>query len=1101
LGWSLQAGGVISRSVRDMPDDYSNPNWTSTGVDFSAAGLYYSPDRLTDLTCRDPSCTASVPYGSQKYMQVLASDPRAYWLDTEPDEFSFNVGGYSGKFFISYNQTTKQKEWKVQCDKPMRVSFASADMLTPPFTPIGVAENRGNYYSPSFGRFTLTAEDGTQFVFGGTTNAIEYSIGFFSQMQEEWVANSWYLTKIIYPTKQEFNLKYERDNFISQAYLSIYQQLQNQYSGTNSGPWFMPGNLDPSCSRATTDPHDPVGRSFSAKLISPVYLATIQGPTTTVRFIRSTTTELRVDNTLYRTRYCYDQNDFNRPCNPDFPFLMLGTRGYAIPPDADAGMYYPNCMARLQWKQLDHIQLEDTKGSIYKTFDLHYSNSLAERLTLLSVTERGVNSQVKPDYSFTYQSRQSLPGYIANQNDHWGFYNARVMPTVPDAGFYNSPMIKYDAYYASREPAAAATDYRKGMLTQITYPTGGCTTFEYDQHSYAKQVQLDRGTWQQVDPTPAGGLRIHWIRSYTSSTPDPLKLASAKEYLYVTGYTGNSGAVLQTSGVLSGKTVYEYTGYNQITVDQGGKQGSYSSHVFSSQSGLPIGTNAQGSHIGYTQVVEKRNDGSFTRYYYTNFDNGHGDESATAAETLQPSRTAYEPYSAKEQERGLLQKEEQYTNQGICVKRRAIYYQPLMQTKDYVRTLKAGRLLLCNNGTNTASILEATTYKNYTYSYLPFRERETLFYATSANDSVATVKEYDYTADKLLAEERLVDSQNQLLRTTYKYPTSFTYGTSLPAGSVSAAMQAMLPTDRHMLAYPIETCSYRNGKLLGVAINTYQRFGTGTGIIRPYQTLRLESTQPLDVNPTIASARYTTPDFSNATPVLDSRLVLQATATAYDEKGNLLTVAKKGGQATSYLWDYQQTLPTVEVKNATATQIAYTSFEADGTGGWIYGMDSHLQPTGGHTGQGCYKLDSGWGVSTTITTPGDYVLSFWASSMPVIYQTINGNVGYLSPTTQATGPLANGYRLYTLTATFTTTTNINLDASSPGSPILLDDVRLHPAQAQMATYTHHPLIGITSQSDANNMPTYFEYDDLQRLQVAKDYNGNIQRHYKYNYQH
>jgi hypothetical protein len=1127
MGWSLQAGGVINRTVRDVPDDYSNPNYPGAYVDLVRAGLYYDPKRLTDLTCRDPSCTTSLLYGSQDYMRYLAADERAYWLDTEPDEFSFNVGGYSGKFYISYNESTKSQEWKVQCDKPMRVNFASTDMLTPPFTPYGIAETRGNYYSPSFGRFTLTAEDGTQFIFGGTTNAIEYSIGFFGQQKEEWIANSWYLTQIIYPTNQKIDFTYERDNFISQAYVSIYQQLQNQYTGTNTGPSLKPGNNDFDCSRAITRLDNPVERSFSAKLVSPVYLSTISGPTTTVRFIRSKTIELRVDNAWYQARYNYDTygdapavNADGSPGYPNFPFLQQGGRGYAIAPEQDTYKDFPACMDdRLIWKKLEYIEVSDKKGVLYKKFFLDYSRSTTERLTLLSVTEIGTNSQAKPPYSFTYQDRQNLPGYIANKNDHWGFYNARRIPAVRNS--YGAVILDYAGYYASREPAAAAADYLKGMLTRITYPTGGCTTFEYEQHTYANQVQIDRSTWQQVDPAPAGGLRIHWIRSYSSPTADPLRLASAKEYLYAVGYTGNNGAILRTSGVLGGKIVYEYNNYNQIKVDAGNNDsGSYSSHVFSSQSGLPAGTNAQGSHIGYSQVVEKRSDGSFIKYYYTNFDNGHGDESASAAETLQPTRTPYEPYSSKEQERGLLQKEEQYTNLGVCVKRRAIYYRSLSQVRDYVRTLKAGRLLLCDNGASTANILEATLYRNYTYSYLPFRERETLFYSTNASDSLATVKEYDYTTDKLLAEERVFDSQNQLLRTTYKYPTSFSYGASLPAGSVSAAMQAMLPANKHMLAYPVETCNYRNGKLIGVSINTYQLFGTGTGIIRPYQALRLESDRPLDTDPAVATAKYVTPNFSNATPTLDSKLILQATATAYDDYGNLLSISKKGNSTASYLWGYNRTLPIAEVKEATPAQIAYTSFEtdgvggwgpSDGSGGWGYSIDAtHLLAVGGHTGSRAYQLDSKGGVHHGQLPAGDYELSFWlqGDAPPVFYGNLTG-AGLVIYLTNGSGidstpqlvTTTGDWRQYRVRLRFTAMGEINLDSPPSGATPLLDDLRLMPVGAQMTTYTHDPLNGITSRADINNMPTYFEYDGLQRLHLLKDYNSAIQQQYKYNYQH
>jgi len=64
----------------------------------------------------------------------------------------------------------------------------------------------------------------------------------------------------------------------------------------------------------------------------------------------------------------------------------------------------------------------------------------------------------------------------------------------------------------------------------------------------------------------------------------------------------------------------------------------------------------------------------------------------------------------------------------------------------------------------------------------------------------------------------------------------------------------------------------------------------------------------------------------------------------------------------------------------------------------------------------------------------------------------------------------------------------------------VDDVRFHPADAEMTTMTYDPVtLQLTSKSDASNNPTYYAYDNLQRLTGIKDYQGNSLNQYSYYY--
>jgi YD repeat-containing protein len=66
----------------------------------------------------------------------------------------------------------------------------------------------------------------------------------------------------------------------------------------------------------------------------------------------------------------------------------------------------------------------------------------------------------------------------------------------------------------------------------------------------------------------------------------------------------------------------------------------------------------------------------------------------------------------------------------------------------------------------------------------------------------------------------------------------------------------------------------------------------------------------------------------------------------------------------------------------------------------------------------------------------------------------------------------------------------------------LNKIRLGIAatSATVVSYTHAPLIGVTSVTDPNGRTSYYEYDGLNRLKVIKDKDGKILKQYDYQYQ-
>jgi hypothetical protein len=77
---------------------------------------------------------------------------------------------------------------------------------------------------------------------------------------------------------------------------------------------------------------------------------------------------------------------------------------------------------------------------------------------------------------------------------------------------------------------------------------------------------------------------------------------------------------------------------------------------------------------------------------------------------------------------------------------------------------------------------------------------------------------------------------------------------------------------------------------------------------------------------------------------------------------------------------------------------------------------------------------------------------------------------------------------------FTGQTGITVSGTS-----YIDELRLYPATAQMSTYTYSPLVGQTTVCDVDNKVTYYFYDAYQRLKRIKDQDGNIIKTFQYHY--
>lgn len=213
---------------------------------------------------------------------------------------------------------------------------------------------------------------------------------------------------------------------------------------------------------------------------------------------------------------------------------------------------------------------------------------------------------------------------------------------------------------------------------------------------------------------------------------------------------------------------------------------------------------------------------------------------------------------------------------------------------------------------------------------------------------------------------------------------------------------------------------------------------------------------------------------------LEPRLVFRR----YDTLGHVIMQQKVGDAKHSYIWDYQSVYPIAEAVNADSVDIAYTSFEADGSGNWSIGS-ALRNANSGIMGKQSYNLVNGSCTKVGLSATNAYIVSYWSNT---------GNAFTVSGSTSVKqGKTVNGWTYFEHQVTGVSTASVSGNGN-------IDELRLYPLTAQMTTYTYSPLIGITSQCDTGNKITYYEYDGFGRLKDIKNQDGNIIKEYNYYYQ-
>lgn len=207
---------------------------------------------------------------------------------------------------------------------------------------------------------------------------------------------------------------------------------------------------------------------------------------------------------------------------------------------------------------------------------------------------------------------------------------------------------------------------------------------------------------------------------------------------------------------------------------------------------------------------------------------------------------------------------------------------------------------------------------------------------------------------------------------------------------------------------------------------------------------------------------------------------------AYDGRGNLIGTKDEAGRSITNIYDssYKFIIGTVINADPLVDKAAYSSFENEiSFGGWILNGTPSYSLLYSTTGARSFSLTPANSLAAPLNTQKNYKLSFWSRSVV----SVSG-----SPTLIKSGPKINGFTYYEYLINKGTST-VTLSGKAT-----IDELRIYPASSQMKTTTYNQKGDKISDADENNRITYYEYDDMGRLQMKKDENKNIIKLYEYN---
>jgi len=1072
LGWSLQAGGSISRSVRGLPDEGSNGFLSSIGAQVTQ------------------------PNPSGDYLYKVSQGK----LDAESDTYFLSAPGLSAKFYFNYDGTILLQDYtNVQ--------------ITPTFT--------------AQGTWKVIGGDGVQYFFGTFTNSGQTSGATeTTTLQTDQGTSSnfsaWHLQSMISADKQDtivfyynYNESISKSSFTQESWKSSYidNPLPGQYYCFDGDTYTERAENDLNMNQFLLSSikykEGSVDFTPSAQLRQDIYNANSLGQIS-IKDAKGNIVK------YFGLGYGYFGNatDGNQklkltsvteyaPDGSHLPPYQLQYNESILLPATNSlsidhwGFYNSNNAATLIPQyiyKLDGTYLYYASGGNRDTDSLR---TLANILTSITYPTGG-----RTQFDFEAHDIGKVGKFSAKEYYYetvTAGCNYIVDPVNPALGGCATPTnqftitentsvqvtISYTCMGGNETAGASATFSGPGDVNlggscggdpsipnvNITYNRtlipgtyqlstsaesisgGGAKSAASVSVQIAKQRDVSDSL-----PTKVGGARIKRIRHWNDN--NTLIKTTKYEYTHLDEGTHE----FQSTGVLVKQPQYYYANnlIKLIVPDGNTQDGSFSvtctyNNAVSDSRVAP----GEGTHIGYSEVREIQGESGENGYTIYKF--VAADQAPDAGGTQFP----FPPADSRANRRGKLLAQIDFTatNDTLHYLRNQ-YFIDHTNYYNYAYCLKVGQYTFLNSlDPMVPSLFSAVTYSNsQEWSYLQSTTEK------NYNNNLVALKTTNYFYSRpqnhaLLTSTQVSQSDGSIIKTRNKYPQDY-----LTGGTGLANINTLVT--QHIYNPPVEVQVWNvNGTDSTLMSGKISDFNNQ--YYKPSNIWLMESSSPVKTlaNETMSGGQYTT--------LISDNTLYQPRAQFSYLNGRIVAQSKTSDVVHAYIWGYNNLHPIAEAVNADQNSIAYTSFEDNSNGNWTMNA---ARSSNHFSGTQSYSMASG-NISKTGLASNTYKVTFWAMSGASIL---------VNSAAATAGITINGWTYYEITTTAVTSVTI----SGTG---VIDDLRLYPSTATMKTYTYDPMRGVTSISDENNIPSFYEYDSFNRLYRLIDYKGNALKQFDYGY--